>query len=107
MTLPRKGKERFPSPDFQSRPSIVKYEIVFLVQCGREGDVGLELSLSPLLTPLPGKVIGHCVDGNLGGGRIICVLTVQFSEYVIYGLRPVHPPSHHHSHHYHHPNFAF
>ena len=36
-------------PHCQARPPIVENEIVFLAEAGREGDVGLELSLSALL----------------------------------------------------------
>ena len=66
------NRERFEaSPDFQPCPPIIHDEIVFPAQGGREGEVGLELSLAPILTPLPGKVIGHCVDAHLSRGHII------------------------------------
>ena len=63
-------RERFASPDFQSRPPIIHYKIILLVQCGREAEVGLELSLSPI-TRRMGKVIGDCVDAHLSGGHIV------------------------------------
>ena len=62
------------SPHFQARPPIVQYQIIFLAQRGREGEVGLELSLSTItisvelslctIAPI-GKIIGDWVDGDL------------------------------------------
>ena len=65
VSADRKDLPHQASPDLPACPPIIHYEIIFPSQRGRELEVGLELSLGPILTPLPGKVIGHCVDAHL------------------------------------------
>ena len=67
-------------PHCQARPPIVDDEIVFLAEAGWEGDVGPELSLSALLAPLPGQIIGDSVEPHLRPGRIRCTLAGQGRE---------------------------